>query len=408
MTTTTVADQVERVLKPIQQFVRGWMTGPTDRSARRRSRDAVRHRSVDRRTGGACSATAMLTSPRPALRFWPPTACAPPGTRCPDGLTHRQVADAYAGCAARGARGVRPVRSSRMARLDELGRRIADAADGSIGAVFAGWRAQPQPDDVNARVALTIHVLRELRGARTSSPLQACGITPLDAVLASPAAPPRSGPVWAEHLGWTGPFRDRHGLADARLEAERLTSRILVPIYGSIGDGALDEFADADRDDAQRHRHVVTPGVKEAGSTTCRVTEMIRSGRMLRDTSRVIEPVARASPDAAVRCWATVSIGSTPVTTSAAISVRPRLWFLANARRRVKASSMSTWTRRRPCPWPVRSRFGSSVRAADGLRGLPLDGGLILDDGDAGDIGKGLGENELAVGQPAPNRQGTG
>ena len=28
MASTTVADQVERVLKPIQQFVRGWMTGP--------------------------------------------------------------------------------------------------------------------------------------------------------------------------------------------------------------------------------------------------------------------------------------------------------------------------------------------------------------------------------------------
>ncbi|MGZ4741445.1 MAG: helix-turn-helix domain-containing protein, partial [Ilumatobacteraceae bacterium] len=34
MTTATTADQVERVLKPIQQFVRGWMTGPlTDRRA---------------------------------------------------------------------------------------------------------------------------------------------------------------------------------------------------------------------------------------------------------------------------------------------------------------------------------------------------------------------------------------
>ena len=32
--TTTVSDQIERVLKPIQQFVRGWMTGPlTDRLA---------------------------------------------------------------------------------------------------------------------------------------------------------------------------------------------------------------------------------------------------------------------------------------------------------------------------------------------------------------------------------------
>ena len=34
MTTMTVADQVERVLKPIQQFVRGWMIGePVDRLA---------------------------------------------------------------------------------------------------------------------------------------------------------------------------------------------------------------------------------------------------------------------------------------------------------------------------------------------------------------------------------------
>ena len=35
MTTMTVAGQVQRVLKPIQQFVRGWMTGPTRRSAGR-------------------------------------------------------------------------------------------------------------------------------------------------------------------------------------------------------------------------------------------------------------------------------------------------------------------------------------------------------------------------------------
>ena len=31
---------------------------------------------------------------------------------------------------------------------------------------------------------------------------------------------------------------------EARAEAERLTSRILLPIYGSIGDTALDEFAE--------------------------------------------------------------------------------------------------------------------------------------------------------------------
>ena len=129
-------------------------------------------------------------------------------------------------------------------RLDELGRRIADAADGSIGTVFAGWRAQQQPDDVNGRVALTMHVLRELRGGAHIIAITSCGITPLDAVLASPAAPPRSGPPWAEHLGWGGPFRDAEWAREARLEAERLTSRILIPIYASIGDDSLAEFAE--------------------------------------------------------------------------------------------------------------------------------------------------------------------
>ena len=74
--------------------------------------------------------------------------------------------------------------------------------------------------------------------------VHACGLTPLAAVLASPAAPPRTGPPWAEHLGWTGPFGDGAPAIEARAEAERLTSRILVPIYGSIGEAALDEFAE--------------------------------------------------------------------------------------------------------------------------------------------------------------------
>ena len=131
-----------------------------------------------------------------------------------------------------------------MARLDELGRAIADAADASLGPVFAGWRAQPQPDDVNARVALTIHVLRELRGGAHIIAVNACGITPLQAVLASPAPPPRSGPVWAEHLGWSGPFSDAAAAREPRAEAERLTSKIIAPIYASIGESALDEFAE--------------------------------------------------------------------------------------------------------------------------------------------------------------------
>ena len=244
MTTMTAAEQVERVLKPIQQFVRGWMTGPpTDQLAALLGIASGSDLWIVGRAGvlGDCDASVAAAG----LGFLAPQRVRAAWEAVPAGLTHRQVADAYTElCCRWGATELAKFDAARMARLDDLGRRIADAADGSLGVVFAGWRAQPQPDDVNARVALTMHVLRELRGGAHIIAVNASGITPLDAVLASPAPPPRSGPVWAEHLGWTGPFADITEAREARREAERLTSRILVPIYASIGDEALDEFAE--------------------------------------------------------------------------------------------------------------------------------------------------------------------
>ena len=244
MTTVTVADQVERVLKPIQQFVRGWMIGaPVDRLAAQLGMSSGNDLWIVGRAGVLGDGDADVAAS--GLAFLAPDRVRAAWESLPDGLTHRQVADAFAAlCCDWGTTELARFDPARMARLDELGRQIADAADASIGAVFAGWRAQPQPDDVGARVALTIHVLRELRGGAHIIAVNACGITPLDAVIASPAPPPRSGPVWAEHLGWTGPFADPAAAREERAEAEKLTSRILVPIYGSIGDDALDEFAE--------------------------------------------------------------------------------------------------------------------------------------------------------------------
>ncbi len=244
MTTTTVADQVERVLKPIQQFVRGWMTGPrADRLAGELGLRSGEDLWIVGRAGVLGDGDADVAAS--GLAFLAPDRVRAAWDSLPEGLNPRLVADAYSAlCCLWGSTELARFDPARMARLDALGRAIADAADGSIGAVFAGWRAQPQPDDVNARVALTMHVLRELRGGAHIVAVIACGLTPLDAVLASPAAPPRSGPVWAEHLGWSGPFADPAASREARAEAERLTSRILLPIYGSIGDAALDEFAE--------------------------------------------------------------------------------------------------------------------------------------------------------------------
>ena len=244
MTTMTVADQVERVLKPIQQFVRGWMTGPlTDRLAIDLGLRSETDLWIVGRAGVLGDGDADVAAA--GLGFLAPERVRAAWESLPDGLTHRQVANAYAAlCCRWGAAELAKFDGERMARLDELGRAVADAADTSIGAVFAGWRAQLQPDDVNARVALTMHVLREMRGGAHIIAVNACGITPLQAVLASPAPPPRSGPAWAEHLGWTGPFDDASAARDARAVAERLTSRIVAPMYGSIGEPALDEFAE--------------------------------------------------------------------------------------------------------------------------------------------------------------------
>ena len=244
MTTLTVADQVQRVLKPIQQFVRGWMTGPlADRLALDLGLQSESDLWIVGRAGVLGDGDSDVAAA--GLAFLAPGRVRGAWESLPDGVSHRQVADAYAAlCCRWGSTELAKFDQARMTRLDALGRRIAEAADASIGTVFAGWRAQPQPDDVNGRVALTMHVLREMRGGAHIIAVNACGITPLDAVLASPAPAPRSGPVWAEHLGWTGPFADPEPRREARAEAERVTSRIVEPIYGSIGDSALDEFAE--------------------------------------------------------------------------------------------------------------------------------------------------------------------
>lgn len=240
----TVAEQVERVLKPIQQFVRGWMMGPTvDAKARELGLRNGNDLWVVGRAGVLGDGDALVAAA--GLGFLSPAHVRAAWEALPAGLTHRQVAAAYAElCCEWGTAELARFDQARMERLDELGRRVINAADPAIGSVFAGWRAMPQPADVGARVALTGHVLRELRGGAHIAAVLACGITPLDAVLGSPAPAPRSGPEWAAHLGWTGPFRDPADVREARMDAERLTSRIVGPAFASLGDADLDEFAE--------------------------------------------------------------------------------------------------------------------------------------------------------------------
>lgn len=245
MSTTTVADQVERVLKPIQQFSRGWMaSAATEARAAELGLASGEAFWIVGRAGvlGSCDAAVAAAG----LAFLAPDYVRATWDHLPPGTTHSALAAEYIELGQRwGTLELARFDRDRLERLDQIGRTIVNAAEGSMGTVFAGTRALPQPDEVGARVSHTIHVLRELRGAAHIMSVHVCGLTPLQAILVSPAVPPRTGPAWATHLGWSGPFVEAtDDMREARLEAERMTSRLLCPIYASVGDDDLEVFAE--------------------------------------------------------------------------------------------------------------------------------------------------------------------
>jgi hypothetical protein len=112
------------------------------------------------------------------------------------------------------------------ARLAELAGRVASDVDGAGLALFAGWRAEPLPDEAEARAFLLMHVLRELRGSVHILAVVADGLHPRDAVLAS------GGPAQAKQFGWSEPYPDVAPAAKAAAEA--LTDTILCGLYAAV------------------------------------------------------------------------------------------------------------------------------------------------------------------------------
>ncbi|MDH4277487.1 MAG: hypothetical protein OEW83_05325 [Acidimicrobiia bacterium] len=238
------AETVEQTFKPIQQFVRGWMlTAETEAYGRELGLRDLDQFWIVGRAGvlGSCPAEVAAG----ALAFHGPDKVAEAWNNLPDGLDHAAVARHYLGrCLAWGDEVVGDFDAHDMTRLDELGRRIVDAAPNNIGPVFVGWRAMPIPDGHGARVALTLHVIRELRAAAHSCAIVAHGLTPVEAILASTNAPPRTGPGYAEFMGFTGPFCDPDEVREQRQAAEVTTAAIMAGYYGVLSGGELDEFGD--------------------------------------------------------------------------------------------------------------------------------------------------------------------
>lgn len=241
----TAAETIERVKDPIQLFSRRWMLAKsTDAHGVRLGFASGAQFWIVGRAGvlGSCSAEVAAA----AIAFEPFGKVKKAWHAVPDGLTHYNVALNYRDrVTAWGDRVFAGTDRDRLETIDVLGRRIVDAAPGALGTLFTGWRQLPVPRSLPARAALTIHLMRELRGAAHIVAITACGLTPLDAVLAATHAPPRTGPAYAERMGWHGPFRDPAEVRQQRIEAERLTSSSIEPYFAHLGPQELTLFGEA-------------------------------------------------------------------------------------------------------------------------------------------------------------------
>ncbi|MFI7023261.1 SCO6745 family protein [Micromonospora sp. NPDC049900] len=124
----------------------------------------------------------------------------------------------------------------RADRLATLVERTVAAADASAMPLFAAWRAVPSgPGGPGARAAAGLRLLREhFTGAHLVA-VRACGMTPLEAVLAGP-----EGESGAVACGWPPPYPPVGPLVRRRLWAEAVTDRLVAPAFAALGpaDGA--------------------------------------------------------------------------------------------------------------------------------------------------------------------------
>jgi len=111
------------------------------------------------------------------------------------------------------------------ARLADLNRHVIDSVDPVGMPLFAGWRAEPRPDDDAGLAYFTTHLMRELRGGAHIAAVVSTGIAPRDAILTS------EGEGTAQQFGWTPPFPDVSHLIELRAETEAMTDRTMTRFF---------------------------------------------------------------------------------------------------------------------------------------------------------------------------------
>ena len=111
------------------------------------------------------------------------------------------------------------------ARQADLIRHVIDSVDPAGLPLFAGWRAEPRPDDRAGLAYFVTHVLRELRCAVHINAVVFTGIAPRDAMLVA------DGEGTAQQFGWTSPFPEVSHLVGLRAETEEITDRIMTRFF---------------------------------------------------------------------------------------------------------------------------------------------------------------------------------
>lgn len=235
---TAVADAVAI---PVLEYGRGWMADPgTASKAKELGFDNPFGIWVNGRAGAMGEVSADVAAA--AIGFMAPDMARALWNGRPDGLTALAAATAYADAAATwGRQALAGVAERDLQRLTALCDRVAEAANPSIGALFAGWRTLERPDDPAAAATIALNVLRELRGGAHLIAVHAVGIGPHGAIMAAPD-PVRGGAAGAERFGWAEPHPEVDH--DRRAEAETITTRICAPAFASLGNADGQELVE--------------------------------------------------------------------------------------------------------------------------------------------------------------------
>jgi hypothetical protein len=155
----------------------------------------------------------------------------------------------------------------RVDRLVSLAERVVIEADATALPLFAAWRSMPIPDDsVGGRAAVLVHLLREHRTGINLIASRACGLTPVEALIAGP-----DGDEAAMAFGWPTPHPERGPLMRKFAYADALADRIAGQAMEGLEPAERLELASllelaATRTDEHQQQYVVEiPGAGPTG-----------------------------------------------------------------------------------------------------------------------------------------------